>query len=424
MQTEIPKGRLKRKVLTLFGGFTLLLCLIYSSIGVIAAYVIEDQLIDNLINSEIDYIEQHFREHGELPSPRLPQFTLYTSPAKTPPEFVAALGGERRRAELFVTGQEHYHLRELTPETGAILASEVGNLLTVSSQSGRLVWTLIATFLCTTALALWLAHRLITSTVRPILSLARELESQAVNTPSLALTTSNRNDEIGFLARTLERNLRELQQARQREAEFTRDVSHEFRTNLAVASNTISLCGNRGLNVSETQGLGAILANMNRTVTTLLALARSESFARKTFDLRPLLEGRLLARPEISLEDSFEVDLTLPATLPVTGNPHLTELLLDILLDNAIRYALQPKLTIFYSGDAIVFENPIRTTFETETLFNAGVRGESSRENSEGIGQGLYLASRILTAQQWHYAAECHNGTFSISISVFSDKTQ
>lgn len=365
MQIEKPGSSLKRKVFTLFGGFTLLLCLTYSGIGVIAAYVIEDQLLDNLISNEVDYIEQYFRAHGELPSPRLPQFTLYTSPAETPPEFITALGGERRKAELFVTGQQHYHLRELAPDTGAILASEVGNLLTVSNQSGRLIWMLITTFLCTTALALWLAHRLITGTVRPILSLAREVESQAVNTPSLALTTSSRNDEIGFLSRTLERNLRELQNARHREAEFTRDVSHEFRTNLAVASNALALSGNKGLNAAETQELRTILANMNRTVTSLLALARSESFERKTFDLRPLLEDRLLARPEISVQDSFEINLKLTEKLLVSGNQHLTELLLDILLDNAIRHAAQPKLSIYQNGDALVFENPVWSTFDT-----------------------------------------------------------
>ncbi|QKX17044.1 HAMP domain-containing sensor histidine kinase [Microbulbifer sp. YPW1] len=415
MQTERPKGRLKRKVLTLFGGFTLLICLIYSGIGIIAAYVIEDQLIDNLINNEVDYIERHFREHGELPSPRLPQFTLYPSPAETPQAFITALDGERRKAELFVAGHQHFHLRELTPDTGAILASEVGNLLTVSSQSGRLIWMLVATFLCTTALALCLAHRLITGTVRPILSLASEVESQAANTPPLKLTSSNRNDEIGFLARTLERNVRELQNARQREVEFTRDVSHEFRTNLAVASNTLTLSGNRGLKASEAHELSAILANMNRTVTTLLALARSESFERKMFDLRPLLENRLLARPEISIKESFEINLTLAESIHVTGNPHLTELLLDILLDNAIRHASQPKLNIYQDGDALVFENPVQTTFDTKPLFNAGIRGE----NSEGIGQGLYLASRILTAQEWHYSAHCENQAFSLSISVF-----
>lgn len=417
MRTELPKGKLKRKVFALFGGFTLLLSLIYAGIGIIAAYVIEDQLIDNLISNEVDYIEQHFREYGELPVPRLPQFTLYASPTETPQAFITALDGERRQAELFVAGRQHYHLRELAPDTGAILASEVGNLLTVSHQSGRLVWMLIATFLCTTALALWLAHRLVSGTIRPILSLAGEVESQAVNALSLQLTTSSRNDEIGFLARTLQRNLRELQSARLREVEFTRDVSHEIRTNLSLASNTLVLSGNRGLDASETQELGAILANMSRTVTTLLALARSESFESTRFDLRRLLENRLLARPEVSQQDAFEVNLALPAKFPVTGNAHLTELLVDILLDNAIRYASQPKLTIFHNGDALVFENPVLSAFDTSRLFDAGIRGEGS----EGIGQGLYLARRIFAAQKWGYTAYCKDHAFSVAISIPAD---
>ena len=72
MQAETPRSNLQRKVFTLFGGFTLLLCLIYSGIGLLTAYVIEDQLLDNLINEEAHYIEQSFRADGTLPSPRLP----------------------------------------------------------------------------------------------------------------------------------------------------------------------------------------------------------------------------------------------------------------------------------------------------------------------------------------------------------------
>lgn len=412
MRTEMLKGSLKLSVFTLFGGFTLLLCLIYSGIGVLAAYVIEDQLIDNLITNEADYIEQHFQQHGELPPPRLPHFTLYTSPADTPAAFTATLDGDRRKAELFVTGHQHYHLRELAPETGTILAAEVGSLLTVSNQSGRLLWLLFAAFLCTTGMAVWLAHRLVTASIRPILSLAREVEAQTGSEQPLELTTNTRNDEIGFLARTLQRSLNDLRQAQRREAEFTRDVSHELRTGLAIATNTLTLARNRSLREMELQELRSILATMNRTVSTLLTLARAESFEFSTFNLRALLEQRLLIRPEISDGKNFQLELILPESMSANGNPNLTGLLLDILLDNAIRHASKPVLQVYTLSNALVFENPVDAMFDTEPLFNAGIRGE----NSEGIGQGLYLARRILAAQRWDFSARCDKGAFSISI--------
>nr|WP_010133384.1 HAMP domain-containing sensor histidine kinase [Microbulbifer agarilyticus] len=412
MQAETPRSNLQRKVFTLFGGFTLLLCLIYSGIGLLTAYVIEDQLLDNLINEEARYIEQSFRNDGTLPSPRLPMFTLYTSNADTPPEFLTALAGEQRRAEYFVEGHQHFHLRELSPGTGAILAAEVGDLLTVSSQSGRLIWLPLAVFLLTTLLALWLAYRLVTSAIRPILNLAREVESQATSQSPLALSTSSRHDEIGFLARTLQRNLHELQQARQREAEFTHDVSHELRTNLAIASNTLALATEQGLNVEESRKLSEILAAMNRTVSTLLTLARSESFERSSFDLRPLVEERLLARREITMCADFQLDVTLPDTLPVTGHPQLAASLLDILLDNTSQHASQPALLLHYEGGALTFENPVAEDLETTSLFEAGARGP----DSEGFGQGLYLANRIFSALDWRFSCTCENGKFSLRV--------
>ncbi|MCA0899722.1 sensor histidine kinase [Microbulbifer agarilyticus] len=417
MQAETPRSNLQRKVFTLFGGFTLLLCLIYSGIGLLTAYVIEDQLLDNLINEEARYIEQSLHDDGTLPSPRLPMFTLYTSPADTPPEFLTALAGEQRRAEYFVEGRQHFHLRELSPDTSAILAAEVGNLLTVSSQSGRLIWLPLAAFLLTTVLALWLAYRLVTSAIRPILNLAREVELQATNQSPLALSTSSRHDEIGFLARTLQRNMHELKQARQREAEFTHDVSHELRTNLAIASNTLALARNQGLGVEESRELSDILATMNRTVSTLLALARSESFEHSSFDLRPLVEERLLARREIVMHPDFQLDVKLPDTLPVVGHPHLAASLLDILFDNAIQHASQPALEIRHEDGALIFENPVLKEFSTASLFNAGTRGP----NSEGFGQGLYLASRIFSALGWRFSSTCENGRFSLSAIPVSD---
>ncbi|MFI2811825.1 hypothetical protein [Microbulbifer sp. JSM ZJ756] len=412
MKAEQPQRSLQRRVFTIFGSFTLVLCLVYSGIGIMAAYIIEDQLLDNLISDEARYIERQFHTHGKLPTPRLPNFSLYASAGDAPSNFRVALAGGRKSAELFVTGEQHYHLRRLELDGGPVLAADVGNLLTVSRQSGRLVWLLLAALLATTALALWLAHRLAAGTIRPLLGLAREVQQQHNDRQPVALSATENQDEIGFLARTLERSLNELQQAQQREAEFTRDVSHELRTGLAIATNTIALSRQRELQDSEKHELWSTLTAMEKTVSTLLVLARAESIERSTFDLRPLLEERLLARREIAAGENFQLDLALPDKLPVNGNPRLTVLLLDILLDNAIRHAAGPALQIHASGSGLSFTNPVRENTDTENLFLAGTR----RPGSDGLGQGLYLASRILNAQGWGYGANCEKQLFSISI--------
>ncbi|WP_226664656.1 sensor histidine kinase [Microbulbifer aggregans] len=414
MKTEHPQGNLQRRVFVVFGSFTLALCLIYSAIGVLVAYGIEDRLLENLVNNEADYIERSLQESGEFPPPRLPEFSLYTSASETPPEFLTALEGEKRKAELFVAGRQHYHLRQLAPEAGAILAADVGELLTVSRQSSHLIWLIVFALLCTTLLALWLAHRLVAATIRPVLELARELESQPENMQPVALSNSHRKDEIGFLARTLQRNINGLRQAQQREAEFTRDVSHELRTGLAIATNTLTLARGRNLERRETRELESILASMNTTIGTLLALARAESFEHTTFNLRSLLEERLLARPEISTGKSFRLKLALPEALAATGNAQLTALLLDILLDNVIRHAAQPTLHIYKTGNALVFENPTERLLDTATIFNRGTH----RTDSQGLGQGLYLAGRILNAQDWQYRATCTSQLFTFSIDL------
>lgn len=413
MKPDNQRGKLQRRVFALFGGFTLTLCLLYSGIAILVAYVVEDQLLDNLVKNEARYIEQSFRESGRYPAPRLPEFTLYSPADQAPQEYRAALAGERRKSELFVAGEQHFHLRELAPGSGAILAAEVSKLLTVSTQSDRLAWLLISILCGTTALALWLAHRLAAATIRPVLHLAHEVDSQPAMDQATILSTANRADEIGFLARTLQNNIDDLRQARQREAEFTRDVSHELRTGLAIATNTLTLAQDRNLSGEESQQLRAIMATLNKTVDTLLALARAESLEHTTFNLRLLLEDRLLARPEISSDDRFQLKVTLPDSVPVDGNPQLARLLLDILLDNAIRHASEPALEIYQAEDALVFANPIRHQVDTASLFSSGAR----RAGSDGLGHGLYLANRILSTMQWNSFAHCNGSLFRVSVS-------
>ena len=405
---------LQRRVFTTFGAFTLLLCLLYSAICALVAYVIEDQVLDNLLSDEVGYMEQEFKTSGELPPPRLPYIELYHDDNPAPADLLAAIPEGKTRAEWFADGERHFHLRRLNLDanTSALLAAEVSRLLTVSRQSGNLLWLLISALLTTALLALWTAFRLSSRTVRPALLLAEEVENRRPQGAVLSLTASSARDEIGFLARTLEGALNQLESALQRETEFTRDVSHELRTAITIAKNTLALSDRRELSAQETEQLYGVLAEMENTITSLLALARAESTEQVAFGLRHLLEERLLARHHCITKAQFHIHLQLPDSIRALGNRHLSALLIDNLLDNALRHASPAELRIYQDGDALVFENPVLEAPDTQAAFLPGHKGALS----DGMGQGLFLAKRILNALDWDYSARCHNGLFSCTI--------
>ncbi|SHF70322.1 Signal transduction histidine kinase [Microbulbifer donghaiensis] len=405
---------LQRRVFATFGAFTLLLCLLYSAICALVAYVIEDQVLDNLLADEVRYIELEFRASGELPAPRLPYIELYHDGKPAPQDLLAAIPDGKTSAEWFADGERHFHLRrlDLDANTSAVLAAEVSRLLTVSRQSGNLLWLLISALLATAVLALWTAFRLSSRTVRPVLLLAEEVENRQTHSAALSLTASSARDEIGFLARTLESALNQLGSALQRETEFTRDVSHELRTAITIAKNTLALSRGRALSAQETEQLYSALSEMENTITSLLALARAESTEQVSFGLRHLLEERLLARHHCIAEAQFRIDLQLPDSIHALGNRHLSALLVDNLLDNALRHASRTELRIYQDGDALVFENPVAEAPDTEAAFLPRHKGA----RSDGMGQGLFLAKRILNALDWDFSAHCSNGRFSCTI--------
>lgn len=409
------RNSLRRRVFAAFGAFTLLLCLVYTGICALAAYVIEDQVLDNLLADEAGYIEQQYRTSGKMPQPRLPYIRLYSDSNPPPADIRAALPDGTSRAEWFGDDERHFHLRRLNlgEGTAAILAAEVGRLLTVSRQSGGLLWLIFAALLATSALALWTAYRISSRTIGPVIALAEEVKRRQRDKVPLSLAATGAKDEIGYLARTLETALNQLALALQRESNFTRDASHELRTAITIAKNTLALSLRRDLSQREKKELHSAVEEMENTVSALLALARAESIEREPLELRSLLEERILAQYPRVAEMQFRVHLDLEDKYRTLGNPHLAALLIDNLLNNAIRHASRPELRIYADKDTLVFENPVAETFDAETSFLPGQKGEQS----DGLGQGLFLVRRILTALNWDFSVDCTGGLFRCAIS-------
>ncbi|WP_323845678.1 HAMP domain-containing sensor histidine kinase [Microbulbifer magnicolonia] len=406
---------LQRRVFATFGAFTLLLCLVYTAICALVAYIIEDQVLDNLLADEAAYIEGQYLASGEVPRPRLPYIQLYSASNPAPAEIRTALPEGANRAEWFGDAERHFHLRRLSLDenTSPILAAEVGRLLTVSRQSRGLLWLIFTALLVTLALALWVAYRISSRTIRPVIALAEEVRSRQKDGAPLSLAATSAKDEIGFLARTLETTLNQLKLALRRESEFTRDASHELRTAITIAKNTLALSLRRELSQGEKEDLHSTVEQMECTVSALLALARAESIAREPVEIRSLLEERILAQHHRIAEMQFRARLELPRKYHSLGNRNLAALLIDNLLNNAIRHASQPELRIYAEKGALVFENPIAENFDTDRFLLPG--GKSDK--SDGLGQGLFLVKRILAALDWEFSVDCANGLFRCTIT-------
>ena len=93
------------------------------------------------------------------------------------------------------------------------------------------------------------------------------------------------------------------------------------------------------------------------------------------------------------------------------ANPALFTLLIDNLITNAIQHAHSHQLTICQLENSLIFENTVHGT-PIKDVIASGVKSESSR----GLGQGLYLVTRIVESFGWRYELRQTNKTFCFSI--------
>ncbi|GAA6151954.1 sensor histidine kinase [Pseudoteredinibacter isoporae] len=406
---------IRQQTLLLFISYTVGLGLLYFVLALMAAFVVEDEILERLLNIEAEYIEARYDDSGVLLRPRLAYAEIYPD-IESLPEFARTAVADRKSKrqsgigsisdrEIFTERGEHYHFQILHLGDGqqAFLLAEVSRLLVVSKYPALLNLFLLGLFI-TLLLALYLAYKMASFTSKPVLQLAEAVRNKD-DLPVL-------DHELGYLSDTLDQAFRDADDALRREKDFSRDVSHELRTPLTVLSNTITLAENRLLNETDLDQLRHIDQQMQHTIDVLLALARRENLTLEDCYVAPILEQAVMDC-SLAAGRELEVRIELPEALKIRGNPSLLSLLFSNLVNNALYHASNVRLNIDSDGQQLVFHNLSNQPLEADIL-QAGVKGGES----PGIGQGLYLVSRILDALALDYRIAQEDGQFTVNISL------
>lgn len=395
---------IRHSLFAALAGFTILICLCYTGLAVIIAYVTEDMLVERLLTREAAAIERHFARHGSLPRPASDLVTLHTSRATLPAAVRTATSPADLRAEVFTDSGRHYHLmvRELPGQAGRLyMLADVGPVLVVSKVVQDVGGVLVFVAASLVALALLLAWLLARRLVQPLQVLAQE--ALALHPDAAAsFSARHRPDEIGVLAERLETSFNALQAALRREHDFTRDVGHELRTPLTVLNNTLALADARPFGREERKQLQAGLDELRATIDVLFALARAEHIGHAVFDLRACIEDVLLRMPGAEHWDEDRLRLDLPERLPVDGNQQLAALLVSNCVGNALFHGgPQARLTIGHAGGRLSIANTV----------------DAARDDQvQGFAHGQNLLARVAAAMGWEIAFHPGEARYRVEI--------
>ncbi|MBI5523496.1 MAG: HAMP domain-containing histidine kinase [Desulfarculus sp.] len=227
------------------------------------------------------------------------------------------------------------------------------------------------------------------------------------------------HDEIGELARALNHMTDRLQQMVLASRELLAYVSHELRSplaRLAVAGQLLAdglATAPQRDSLRHLENIREEIGRMDGLLARILLLSRFDlhesPLKRENLDLARLLAGLAERwRPWLA-HRGLQLDLDLPGSAPVMGDPQALDSALANLMDNVAKHSLprgQVTLGLARDGQAwsLTLSNPCPPLdgAELEAIFQPFHRGQAA---GQGSGLGLALCRRIMEAHGGGLAA-------------------
>ena len=202
-----------------------------------------------------------------------------------------------------------------------------------------------------------------------------------------------------------------VERAWQQQKQFVSDASHELKTPLAVIMSNAELLreSDRDEETAErsVSGILTMCGQMRHLVESLLELARADNGqVRKSFetvDLSGLVSDGLLPFEPVLYEKGIVLESCIENGICVTGNARYLGQVVDILLDNAGKYAtpgiVDVKLSRQGKGQCLLtVANPGEPIAqgELEKIFERFYRTDQARSRTGSFGLGLSIAKSIV----------------------------
>ena len=227
-----------------------------------------------------------------------------------------------------------------------------------------------------------------------------------------------------------------LQKSEYRRQEFVANVSHELKTPLTVILTNAELLQAPGYDApARSRFAGSILTmsqQMRGLVESLLELARVDAGraqdAQTELDLSALVNDALLPFEPVLFEAGHTLTARVEDGIRVRGNAAQLRQVVEILLDNARKYA-QPGgwvlLTLVRQGGrhcvlSVADPGAPLTPQECRDIFKRFYRVDHVRAMNHSYGLGLAIAARIAEAHRGRIWAESSGGinTFYFTIPI------
>lgn len=251
--------------------------------------------------------------------------------------------------------------------------------------------------------------------IRPVEKIIATAEIMTQSNLHERIVLPYHHDELYRLSATINGLLDRMQDAFQREKQFTSDASHELKTPLAAVKGTLEVLirkpREREHYENRIQFCLMELNRMARLIDQLLMLARNENSRMKPnieqLKLAPHLEDVIARIQPSAYEKNIAINADMIENAQVAADPAMLEMIFENILSNAIKYSP--------AGSSITLgmeerDNTIVCTITDEgigipeeklnAVFERFYRVDESRSSSTGgFGLGLSIVKKLADMQ-------------------------
>lgn len=229
--------------------------------------------------------------------------------------------------------------------------------------------------------------------------------------------------------------VRPAEKAWERQRQFVADASHELKTPLAVIMANAELLQNEDAGETERKDLSrnilSMTYQMRSLVENMLEMARMDNGLQKIkripMDFSQLVNDAVLSFQLLYAEQELGLECSIPEGIRIRGSEQHLYQVLDVLLDNALKYSTVPgtvhvklhkcgcicTLSVASPGEPLSRD-------ELRNIFKRFYRADKARAINGSYGLGLSIAQSVVDAHKGKIWAESHDGlnTFFVQLPL------
>ena len=375
----------------------------------------EDAVIRDLLLFAVEHLDA---EQGANTGSLSPLIRVFERPEELPPGLFSlkdfAPGFHELDQNAF-EGREKHLLIWIRPSDGHRLYAVAD--IPEPRNPASIIILLVGVVLVMTLMGVTVGFLLTRKALQPLLNLANIVSSSKGGELPPGFSDAFAHDEIGALARQMERYVQQRERFMQGERQFLQDASHELRTPLTVLQGALELLRGspqrtNGTSEHRLERMERSVVRMQHTVECLLWLAHEENriLSMSKDEFVQALEG-LVAEWKAVLPTEIAFTVTIEPACVLDEPLHLWLIVLRNLIENAANHTESGAIDVAVAGGRIrVSDTGVGISQEMlSNITEIWVHGPKTR----GYGLGLSIVNRIATRMGWslHIESALGQGT-------------